>query len=71
MTFDKHYYEFAGQCSYVLARDFVDGNFTVVANYEGNRRGVTKKSIQVVSNDKHIDIFPDFKVCFIGVELVS
>ena len=32
-TFDGKFLEFAGDCSYVLARDFQDGKFTVIANY--------------------------------------
>lgn len=30
MTFDKTFYEFRGGCDYLLARDFVDGNFSLV-----------------------------------------
>jgi len=62
MTFDKQFYEFAGDCSYLLARDFIDGNFTVLVNYEGDR----KKSLTVASNNKNIEIFPDFRVTVDG-----
>ena len=34
MTFDKKFYEFAGECSYLLARDFIDQSFSVVVNYD-------------------------------------
>lgn len=30
ITFDGKHYSAAGECSYLLARDFVDGNFTVI-----------------------------------------
>ena len=59
MTFDRQFYEFAGDCSYVLARDFIDGNFTVLVNYEG----LNKKSLSVATGNKMIEIFPDYRVC--------
>lgn len=30
MTFDKTFYEFRGSCGYLLARDFVNGNFSLI-----------------------------------------
>lgn len=36
-TFDRKYYNFNGACSYVLAQDFVDGNFSLVVNLEGGK----------------------------------
>lgn len=36
-TFDRKYYNFKGACSYVLAQDFVDGNFSLVVNLEGGK----------------------------------
>ena len=66
MTFDKKFYQFAGECSYLLARDFIDGKFSVVINYE-NANGVTiKKSISVHVGDKEIEILPDFKITVDG-----
>jgi hypothetical protein len=62
MTFDKKFYDFAGACSYVLANDFIDGNFTVVVNYDGDNAQTVKKSISVISQEKEIEIFPDFSV---------
>ncbi len=68
MTFDKRFFEFAGECSYLLARDFIDGQFSVIVNYDqvGNR--VVKKSISVISDGKNIEIFPNFKVNMDGVQ---
>ncbi len=63
MTFDKRFYEFSGECSYVLARDFIDGNFSVIVNYDSVGRTMTKKSITVMVDGKQIEIFPNFKVC--------
>jgi len=34
VTFDGRVYDFAGECSYVLAADFLRHKFTVLVNYE-------------------------------------
>ncbi|XP_072402619.1 uncharacterized protein Apoltp isoform X1 [Diabrotica undecimpunctata] len=34
VTFDKKYYEFRGKCTYLLATDFIDKNFTVLVSYD-------------------------------------
>merc|ERR1719454_635716 len=63
MTFDKKFYEFAGgECSYLLARDFIDGKFSVVLNYEDNQR----RSLNVHSDNKDIDIASDLTVTVSG-----
>ncbi|KAK2701716.1 hypothetical protein QYM36_019643, partial [Artemia franciscana] len=56
MTFDRKYFEFAGECSYLLVNDFADGNFSVVVNYEGSSGKFTKKSLSVISNGHHLEI---------------
>ncbi|XP_023930015.1 uncharacterized protein LOC106176762 [Lingula anatina] len=61
MTFDHKHFEYAGKCSYILARDFIDGNFTAIVNYDGSR-DAKRKSITVFSDDKSIEIAPDFTV---------
>lgn len=41
-TFDGRHLTFPGQCSYILARDFVDGNFSIVANLaDGKMKSIT------------------------------
>jgi len=60
-TFDGSFYEFAGDCSYVLARDFADGKFTVIANYRRTRAGPKRNSLTVMAGDKTIEIFNSFK----------
>ena len=32
-TFDGEEFDFSRKCSYIVARDFVDGNFSVFMNY--------------------------------------
>jgi len=66
MTFDRRFYEFAGECSYLLARDFIDGRFSVVVNYEQQSGRPVKKSLTVISNDKQIEVFPDGQVLVDG-----
>ena len=66
MTFDKKFYEFVGECSYLLARDFIDGSFSVIANYERTEGRPEKKSITVMSNDKTVVISPTGRVLIDG-----
>lgn len=41
-TFDGRHLTFPGECSYVLARDFVEGNFSIIANMkDGKMKSVT------------------------------
>jgi len=60
-TFDGSFFEFAGDCSYVLARDFADNKFTVIANYRRTRAGPKRNSLTVMAGDKTIEIFNSFK----------
>jgi hypothetical protein len=56
-TFDGSFIEFAGDCSYVLARDFDNGEFTVIANYRRTRAGPKRNSLTVMAGDKTIEVF--------------
>lgn len=64
LTFDKAFYEFQGECSYLLARDFIDGKFSVIVNYDDSGR----HSLAVVSDNQHIEIQPDFRVVVSGAQ---
>ncbi|XP_078656508.1 apolipophorins-like isoform X3 [Branchiostoma floridae x Branchiostoma belcheri] len=57
LTFDKKHFEFGGDCSYVLARDMIDGNFSVVLNYHSGSE-LQKKSLVVIIDEKTYEIFP-------------
>ncbi|XP_058823789.1 apolipophorins [Topomyia yanbarensis] len=46
-TFDGQHFTFAGSCQYVLASDFVDGNFSLVANVQNGKL----KSVALIDKD--------------------
>lgn len=56
MTFDRKFYEFTGECSYLLARDFIGKTFSVVVNYERTAGRPVKKSISVLSDGKQLEV---------------
>ena len=47
MTFDHHAYAFRGTCSYVLARDMLDEDFSVAVDYEKKSGEFVRKSLDV------------------------
>ncbi|KAL0277818.1 UNVERIFIED_CONTAM: hypothetical protein PYX00_004970 [Menopon gallinae] len=61
-TFDKRHYAFQGSCSYVLAQDFLDGNFSVVANLDNGML----KSITVNDHTDSVELFSDNTVTVNG-----
>lgn len=62
MTFDGKFYEFAGECSYLLVGDFYRSNFSVVVNYEGADGRVVRKSLTIVSDGRRIQVDSRFRV---------
>lgn len=36
-TFDRKHFAFKGSCSYILAQDFLDGNFSIIANIDNGK----------------------------------
>ncbi|KAG1669606.1 Apolipophorin [Nymphon striatum] len=62
MTFDKSFFDFAGQCSYLLAHDMVDGNFSVIAEYKKNDDNMPGKSIIVKADDRTVKLTREFEV---------
>lgn len=62
-TFDGRHLNYKATCSYLLARDFVDGNFSVVANFDADRRAKTLKSLSLTTaHNEQVQIFPSNKV---------
>ncbi len=66
MTFDKRFYEFAGECSYLLVSDFFSNEFSAVVNYEGSNSKVTRKSLTILSDGRQIEIDSSFRVTVNG-----
>lgn len=61
ITFDGKYFSMPGDCTYILAQDMLDGNFSVVANFnKGTLASVTitepKESITLKNNA--VSLFP-------------
>ena len=59
-TFDGRHLTFPGKCSYILARDFVEGNFSVVANFaDGKLKSISltdKSGYAEISNDAKLQV---------------
>lgn len=51
-TFDGRHMTFPGQCSYILARDFFEGNFSIVANFDNGKL----KSISLTDKSGYLEI---------------
>merc|ERR1719233_398980 len=63
MTFDRRFFEFDGECSYVLARDNTDGLFSVIVNYDRSRH---ERSIFVQVDGHRIEVAQEYKVFIDG-----
>jgi len=60
MTFDRKFFEFQGSCSYLLAHDFVDKNFSLVITYSSKDKLNTHELALIVG--KHVvrvNVFED------------
>lgn len=57
-TFDKKHYSFKGSCSYILSKDVIDSNFTLVANMEGGKL----KSIAAFDHVNGLELLHDNSV---------
>ena len=66
MTFDRRFYEFAGRCTYLLAHDFLDGNFTIYVDYSPSEGDMTTKTLIVQQDEASWTIYPNLTVSFIG-----
>ncbi|KAG8186039.1 hypothetical protein JTE90_007425 [Oedothorax gibbosus] len=53
VTFDKAFYDYAGECTYLLSRDFEDGNFTFALKPKEGDKG---QSILALINDISIEV---------------
>ncbi|XP_050023796.1 apolipophorins-like [Dermacentor andersoni] len=74
VTFDGTIYSATGDCTYLLARDFVDGNFTVLLKYhpeDPSIHGRFPKSIIVQLGQSYIEIFPNDGSMFLNGQAVD
>ncbi|XP_024879673.1 uncharacterized protein LOC112459670 [Temnothorax curvispinosus] len=60
ITFDGRYFDFAGNCTYLLAKDFVRDTFAVLVKYDQQAEEITHKIIVLIgSNAIELDLFND------------
>lgn len=52
VTFDNKFFQFGGSCQYLLARDFLEKDFTVAVNYED----AAAKSVIFSDEDDQVEI---------------
>ncbi|KAK7076908.1 hypothetical protein SK128_015888 [Halocaridina rubra] len=56
-TFDLHHYQFLGSCTYLLAKDFVDGDFEIIGDYGRVETGaVHLESVVVRANTASVTL---------------
>lgn len=66
-TFDKKYFRFAGECSYVLVADLLHNGFSFIVNYETRDGANRKKSYSIALTNHSIEFDPaSFKVTVDG-----
>jgi hypothetical protein len=64
MTFDRKFFEFQGSCSYLLAQDFVDKNFSLVITY-GSKGKLNTHELALIIDGKHVvrvNVFEDVSI---------
>lgn len=73
ITFDGRYFDFAGNCTYLLAKDFVHDTFAVLVKYDRQDEKITHKIIVLIgSNAVELDLFNDVSkiyYCMIKMKL--
>ncbi|XP_053394173.1 apolipophorins-like [Mercenaria mercenaria] len=61
-TFDGHHLDVSGLCSYVLAQDVMNNNFSVVLKYTGGPKTLAKESIITMVAGKTVEMFQSYMV---------
>ena len=56
VTFDGHHYDFAGPCTYLLARDFLTHNFTLAVHYLSSRGKPYASLLQLEMDETRWDV---------------
>ncbi|XP_029160980.1 apolipophorins isoform X2 [Nylanderia fulva] len=60
ITFDGRYFDFVGNCTYLLAKDFVHNTFAILVKYNTETEKITHQIIVLVGNNAiELDLFND------------
>lgn len=60
ITFDGRYFDFAGSCTYLLAKDFVHDTFAILVKYNYQDEKITHQIIVLIgTNAIELDLFND------------
>lgn len=60
VTFDGRYFDFAGSCTYLLAKDFVHDTFAILVKYDRQDEQITHQIVVLIgSNAIELDLFND------------
>lgn len=68
VTFDGHFIQFAGNCTYLLARDFLRDEFAVLVRYNQDDKTIHHQIIVLIGkNPIIVDLFEDVSTCAISI----
>ncbi|KAJ8873087.1 hypothetical protein PR048_026703 [Dryococelus australis] len=62
VTFDGKFFDFVGNCSYVLAADLEDSQYSVFITYRGKEGSAVRKSLTVVVDERLVELGEDGQV---------
>ncbi|KAF5274562.1 hypothetical protein FQA39_LY07174 [Lamprigera yunnana] len=69
VTFDRTYYNFNGGCTYLLAKDFIDRNFSIAMSYDATKRN--NNELMLITNNTVVKININDDVVKVGEATIS